>query len=83
MSTLSDIRDSLRSSTLGDEAVVVKNMLDNINIDPELSQSTVDLAASWVREMRASGDPGLMESFLAEYGLSTQEGVALMLKSSG
>ncbi|MCL4110430.1 UNVERIFIED_CONTAM: hypothetical protein GTU68_022312 [Idotea baltica] len=53
-------------------------MLDNINIDPELSQSTVDMAASWVREMRASGEPGLMESFLAEYGLSTQEGVALM-----
>lgn len=78
MDKLSDIRELLRSSTLGDEAVVVKHMLDNLDIDADLRQSTVDMAASWVREMRASGDPGLMESFLAEYGLSTQEGVALM-----
>ncbi len=78
MSKLLDIRKTLRASTLGDEAVVVKHMLDNIDIDEALRQSTVDMAASWVREMRASGEPGLMESFLAEYGLSTQEGVALM-----
>ena len=77
-STLKDIRKTLRASTLGDEAVVIKYMLDNLGIDADLRQSTVDMAASWVREMRASGDPGLMESFLAEYGLSTQEGVALM-----
>ncbi len=78
MSKLSDIRETLRAATLGDEAVVVKQMLDNLDIDEALRQSTVDMAASWVRDMRASGDPGLMESFLAEYGLSTQEGVALM-----
>lgn len=35
-------------------------------------------AADLVRDIRAEGDPGLMESFLAEYGLSTDEGVALM-----
>ncbi len=29
-------------------------------------------------DIRASGTPGLMEVFLAEYGLSTDEGVALM-----
>ncbi|MEB8432761.1 bifunctional proline dehydrogenase/L-glutamate gamma-semialdehyde dehydrogenase PutA [Cocleimonas sp. KMM 6892] len=78
MSKLSDIRETLRAATLGDEAVVVKQMLDDLDIDEALRQSTVDMAASWVRDLRASGDPGLMESFLAEYGLSTQEGVALM-----
>lgn len=78
MSKLSDIRETLRAATLGDEAVVVKQMVDDLDIDETLRQSTVDMAASWVRDMRASGDPGLMESFLAEYGLSTQEGVALM-----
>ena len=31
-----------------------------------------------VRDIRASSDPGLMEVFLAEYGLSTDEGIALM-----
>lgn len=78
MSSLTSIRKKLRSSTLGDEVAVVKHMLDNLGIDADIRQSTVDMAASWVREMRASGEPGLMESFLAEYGLSTQEGVALM-----
>ena len=34
--------------------------------------------ARLVRKVRAAGDPGLMEVFLAEYGLSTEEGVALM-----
>ena len=78
MNKLSNIRESLREATLGDEAVIVKQMLEHLDVDEALRQSTVDMAASWVREMRASGDPGLMESFLAEYGLSTQEGVALM-----
>ena len=35
-------------------------------------------AADLVRDIRASAKPGLMEVFLAEYGLSTDEGVALM-----
>ena len=35
-------------------------------------------AAQLVRDVREGGDVGIMESFLAEYGLSTKEGVALM-----
>ena len=35
-------------------------------------------AADLVRQIRASSEPGLMEVFLAEYGLSTDEGIALM-----
>ncbi len=35
-------------------------------------------AAALVRDIRNSADPGLMEVFLAEYGLSTDEGIALM-----
>ncbi|NIZ60019.1 bifunctional proline dehydrogenase/L-glutamate gamma-semialdehyde dehydrogenase [Sedimentitalea sp. CY04] len=35
-------------------------------------------AASLVRDIRGHSAPGLMEVFLAEYGLSTDEGVALM-----
>ena len=31
-----------------------------------------------MRQVRGATTPGLMESFLAEYGLSTKEGVALM-----
>ena len=35
-------------------------------------------AAGLVRSIRSHSAPGLMEVFLAEYGLSTEEGVALM-----
>ncbi|WP_106744940.1 bifunctional proline dehydrogenase/L-glutamate gamma-semialdehyde dehydrogenase PutA [Yoonia maritima] len=35
-------------------------------------------AADLVRQIRGSAEPGLMEVFLAEYGLSTDEGIALM-----
>ena len=35
-------------------------------------------AADLVRAVRASSDMHMMEAFLSEYGLSTQEGVALM-----
>ncbi len=35
-------------------------------------------AAGLVRQIRSSTEPGLMEVFLAEYGLSTDEGIALM-----
>ena len=38
----------------------------------------VAAGADLVRRIRASVKPGLMEVFLAEYGLSTEEGVALM-----
>ena len=34
--------------------------------------------ADLVRQIRGSAEPGLMEVFLAEYGLSTDEGIALM-----
>ena len=32
--------------------------------------------ADLVRQIRGSAEPGLMEVFLAEYGLSTDEGIA-------
>jgi len=35
-------------------------------------------AAKLVSAIRSSGNPGMMEVFLAEYGLSTDEGIALM-----
>ena len=41
-------------------------------------QTIVRTAADLVRQIRGRDKPGLMEVFLAEYGLSTEEGVALM-----
>ena len=57
-------------------------ILDRLRAEAALTLSerqaiTAD-AAGLVRQIRSSSDPGLMEVFLAEYGLSTDEGIALM-----
>ena len=44
----------------------------------ETRQTATDLAKTLVTKLRTDAKPGLMEKFLGEYGLSTDEGVALM-----
>ncbi|MBF9060488.1 bifunctional proline dehydrogenase/L-glutamate gamma-semialdehyde dehydrogenase PutA, partial [Rhodobacterales bacterium HKCCSP123] len=46
--------------------------------DAALRSRAAARGAELVRRMRADRRPGLMEVFLAEYGLSTREGIALM-----
>lgn len=46
--------------------------------DADLRSDIQDRAAQFVRHLREDSKPGLMEMMLAEYGLSTDEGVALM-----
>lgn len=47
-------------------------------LSPDTRRAVVDRATGWVTRLRNDTRPGLMEVFLAEYGLSTDEGVALM-----
>ncbi|MEZ5448187.1 MAG: hypothetical protein R3E89_03940 [Thiolinea sp.] len=69
MDTLATIRQQIRSQ-LGPEAHVVRAMLDDIDFSASERQTAVERACDWVRDLRAGTEPGLMESFLAEYGLS-------------
>lgn len=46
--------------------------------DPAMRTAIQDRARTLVRHLREDSKPGLMELMLAEYGLSTEEGVALM-----
>lgn len=48
------------------------------NLDAAARARICANAADLVRQIRTAGDPGMMEVFLAEYGLSTDEGIALM-----
>jgi len=66
------------SETRTDETVLVQNLIAEAALSPDARASIVAEAASLVARIRAQAHPGLMEVFLAEYGLSTQEGVALM-----
>ncbi len=57
-------------------------LLQNLSVLADLNEnarhSIVENAAGIVQQIRSESDPGLMEVFLAEYGLSTDEGIALM-----
>ena len=70
--------DIIQHGTLADEAALVAQNLANVRLDPAARAAICARAAQLVTEIRASAKPGLMEVFLAEYGLSTDEGVALM-----
>ncbi len=75
---LDDIRARMRADYLPDEAEVVARLAREAGLDRVARQAISERAADLVRRVRDNTDPNLMESFLAEYGLSTNEGVALM-----
>ena len=60
------------------EADVVQRLVDAAALTAGDRQEIVENAAKLVADIREDGRPGLMEVFLAEYGLSTDEGIALM-----
>ena len=63
---------------LRDEAQVIARATSAAALDAGARASIAQAAARLVQDIRASDSPGLMEVFLAEYGLSTEEGIALM-----
>ena len=75
---LESLRDVIRSRTLADEATTITRLGAATGLGASQRTGISDHAASLVRFVRGAAQPGLMESFLAEYGLSTKEGVALM-----
>ena len=60
------------------EATRVAEMIALAGLDQPARDRISARGADLVRQIRESSDPGLMEVFLAEYGLSTDEGIALM-----
>ncbi len=75
---LEQIRDTMRGAYLADETAIVRSLMAEADLSPELRDKISREAADLVRAVRDGSDPTVMESFLAEYGLSTKEGVALM-----
>ncbi len=75
---LNEIRQAMRADTLADEASIVESLIAQADLSEAERAAISERAADFVRKVRASGEVGVMEAFLAEYGLSTKEGVALM-----
>ncbi|WP_094020864.1 bifunctional proline dehydrogenase/L-glutamate gamma-semialdehyde dehydrogenase PutA [Maliponia aquimaris] len=78
MQPLTDLRTRIDALTYADEAQTLEGLRDEARLAPADRAAIVQDAATLVRDIRGVTRPGLMEVFLAEYGLSTEEGVALM-----
>ncbi|MGY3437986.1 MULTISPECIES: bifunctional proline dehydrogenase/L-glutamate gamma-semialdehyde dehydrogenase PutA [unclassified Marinovum] len=72
------LRAQIDEMTYADEAENVMNLIKTARLSKEDRARISASGAELVRRIRDNSDPGLMEVFLAEYGLSTDEGVALM-----
>ncbi|RME18654.1 MAG: bifunctional proline dehydrogenase/L-glutamate gamma-semialdehyde dehydrogenase PutA, partial [Alphaproteobacteria bacterium] len=61
-----------------DEGALIEDLVALAELDAPARQRIVARATDLVKRIRQASRPGLMDVFLAEYGLSTEEGVALM-----
>ncbi|MEO1194771.1 MAG: bifunctional proline dehydrogenase/L-glutamate gamma-semialdehyde dehydrogenase PutA [Pseudomonadota bacterium] len=71
-------RETLRTATLTEETALVRKLVGAAGLDAAARARIAAAGADLVAQVRATGRIGMMESFLAEYDLSTDEGVALM-----
>ena len=78
MQQLTAHRDTIRNLTNADETRVIEQLREKFEPGAALRSRSNAQARKLVEKIRSEGQPGLMEVFLAEYGLSTHEGVALM-----
>jgi RHH-type proline utilization regulon transcriptional repressor/proline dehydrogenase/delta 1-pyrroline-5-carboxylate dehydrogenase len=75
---LDTLRHQIDAHTYADPALVLDDLVAQAALDATSRARISAEAADLVRAIRSTTTPGLMEVFLAEYGLSTDEGVALM-----
>ncbi len=72
------VSDPLATGKCRPEAEVLGDLIARAALSDEMRAATSRRAATLVTRIRKESAPTLMEHFLAEYGLSTREGVALM-----
>ena len=76
---LDQARRRLRSATYADEGAAAAALLDAVPLDDPARAAATTMAQTIVRRSRAMrAEQGTLDAFLHEFGLSNQEGVALM-----
>ena len=78
MTDITTIRHAFRAHNLADETQLVRDLIAATGLDDTARAAISAHAEALVTTVRKGNRLGLMESFLAEYGLATDEGVALM-----
>ena len=76
--TTTECRKRIRDYYLADENRVIGELIAAAQISQGDRDAISERAAELVRSVRGHSKPSMMEKFLAEYGLTTKEGVALM-----
>ena len=71
-------RAAVRRYYAADEATVVRDRIAALRLGKSEREAIAAAGAKFVERVRRETSPSMMESFLAEYGLSTDEGVGLM-----
>ncbi|MCE2027583.1 bifunctional proline dehydrogenase/L-glutamate gamma-semialdehyde dehydrogenase PutA [Sessilibacter corallicola] len=77
-STIKHLRRDIRDHYLADESQAIDLLAGNSSLSLQDRRTISTNAAILVEKVRSESAPSLMEKFLAEYGLSTKEGIALM-----
>ena len=77
-SDLDALRGAIRAHYLAGEEQALCALVETAALSEARREAISAHAAELVRTVRAGSDMHLMEAFLSEYGLSTEEGVALM-----
>jgi len=73
------LREAVDRLYLADEAGTVESLLAQARLDPAAARRVSERAAALVRTVRERhADRGLLEAFMQEYDLSSEEGVVLM-----
>src|SRR3990172_353194 len=73
------LRDAMNRAYLADEEQLVWRLLEAARLGPEASSRVSQRAAFLVGQVRArKSRQGVMEAFMQEYDLSSEEGVVLM-----
>jgi len=72
------LRHDIDAETYADHDAVLRALITKASLTDDARAEITRTAEGLVDEIRRASAPGLMEVFLAEYGLSTDEGVALM-----
>ena len=78
MTQLQETRSLIRAAHLRSETQAVQALIEQAALTKEQRHRMGNEAVALVNGIRNEARPSLMDVFLAEYGLSTDEGVALM-----
>jgi RHH-type transcriptional regulator, proline utilization regulon repressor / proline dehydrogenase / delta 1-pyrroline-5-carboxylate dehydrogenase len=73
-----NLRKNINHAYLAKETEVVQEMIGSLDFTEKMREQIVQDASELVEDLRRANNPGVMETFLSEYGLTTEEGVALM-----